>query len=473
MSELISNLVSVLGHAQVLTDCELMESYVVDQRRQYRGRPAVVVRPGTTEEVANVVRLAAAHGATLVPYGGNTSYCGGATADDTGTQVVVSLERMTRIREIDTDSLAIGLDAGVILADAQKAAEEAGMMLPLSLGSEGSARIGGVVSTNAGGLNALRYGVARDLVLGLEVVLPDGRILDRMLKLRKNNTGYDLRQLWIGAEGTLGIVTGVMLRLMPQPSQVVTAWIALHADTPMIPYLNHLRIAGGDLLTSFEIMRPGALSCVQSMRGGDIPVPVGEGGALLVEFSTASTVLDLEEIASAALEPLMENSGVADILLTTTGRQRDALWEIRESIPEAEKHCGGAVKHDISVPLSAIDVFLNEAEDLVRSTPGNGGLSVYGHAGDGNIHFNVLAPKGQDLPSFTEEVSGTLSQQIYDLADRLGGVFSAEHGVGRLKIPLLHRYGSPVALELMEAIKEALDPQGVMNPRSIIASGKS
>jgi len=212
---------------------------------------------------------------------------------------------------------------------------------------------------------------------------------------------------------------------------------------------------------------------VQSMRGGDIPVPVGEGGALLVEFSTASTVLDLEEIASAALEPLMENSGVADILLTTTGRQRDALWEIRESIPEAEKHCGGAVKHDISVPLSAIDAFLNEAEDLVRSTPGNGGISVYGHAGDGNIHFNVLAPKGQDLPSFTEEVSGTLSQQIYDLADRLGGVFSAEHGVGRLKIPLLHRYGSPVALELMGAIKEALDPEGVMNPRSIIASGKS
>lgn len=469
MSDLISALGASLSRVQMLTDPALVEGYMTDQRRQYHGRAAVVVRPGNAREVAEVVRLSAVHGATLVPFGGNTSYCGGATADDTGTQVVVSLERMTTIREIDPDSLAMALDAGVILADAQKAAEEVGLMLPISLGSEGSARVGGIVSTNAGGLSALRYGVARDLVLGLEVVLPDGRILDRMLKLRKNNSGYDLRQLWVGAEGTLGILTGLMLRLVHQPRQLVTAWIALHADAPVMPYLRHLRVEGADLLTSFEIMRPGALSCVSKMRGGEVPVSTGKGGALLVEFTTASTVLNLEELASTALAPLVEDPFVADILLTSTGRQRDALWEIRESIPEAEKYCGGAVKHDISVPLSAVDAFLNEAEALVKLTPGNGGLSVYGHAGDGNIHFNVLAPEGRDLSSFTEEMAETLSREIYDLAASMGGVFSAEHGVGRLKIPLLQRYSSPEALDMMAAVKGAIDPGGIMNPRSIIA----
>jgi len=467
MRDLLSKLAAVLGEAQVLSDPELMESYVVDQRRQYRGRPAVVVRPATTEQVAEVVYLANAHGVSLVPFAGNTSYCGGATADETGQQIVISLERMTRIREIDTDSLALSLDAGVILADAQKAAEAAGMMLPLSLGSEGSARIGGLISTNAGGLNALRYGVARDLVLGLEVVLPDGRILNRMLKLRKNNTGYDLRHLWIGAEGTLGIITGVVLRLAPQPRQVVTAWITLRADTPVIPYLNHLRAEGADLLTSFEIMRPGALSCVQDMRGGELPVAIGEGGALLVEFSTASSVLKLEEIVSAALEPLVENAGIDDIALANSNRQRETLWEIRESIPEAEKHCGGAVKHDISVPLSAIDTFLKQAEALVLAIPGNGGLSVYGHAGDGNIHFNVLAPRGRKLSEFTDQIAETLSKRIYDLAYDFGGVFSAEHGVGRLKIPLLKRYSPPEALDLMNAVRTAVDPDRLMNPRSL------
>jgi FAD/FMN-containing dehydrogenase len=468
MTDLLNGLAALLGAQHVLTDPGLTGRYMIDQRRQYHGSALAVVRPGNTEEVAAVMRLAALAGASVVPIAGNTSYCGGATVDETGTQIALSLERLNRIRDIDAAGWCMAMDAGVVLADAQAAAREAGLLLPLSLGSEGSCMVGGCVSTNAGGLTALRYGVTRDLVLGLEIVLPDGRILGQMLRLRKNNAGYDLRHLWIGTEGTLGIVTGVVMRLFPLPRQSTTAWIALRKGAALAPILRHLRVEAADLLTSFEILRPGALICAARLRGEALPVPVGAEGALLIELSTGSSMLDLEALAADVLAPLAEWPDIEELILTRSARQRNELWAIRETIPEAEVHCGGAVKHDISVPLSAVDRFLSEAEALVRAALPGAELSVYGHAGDGNIHFNVLSPQGTQLAEFSRRIAQGLSWQIYDLARDLGGTFSAEHGVGRLKRDLLKRYGEPTALDCMRRLRATLDPGAVCNPAAIV-----
>ena len=455
-----------LGASGVVTSPDLVERYIVDHRMLLRGTTPAVLRPASTAEMQHIVRLAARHGFGLVPQAGNTGYCGGATPDTSGRQLVVSLERMNRIREVDPLGHTLSADAGVILADAQAAALEHGLMLSLSLGSEGSCRLGGNVGTNAGGLSVLRYGMTRDLVLGLEVVLPNGDVLNDMSRLRKNNTGYDLKQNFIGSEGTLGIVTGVVLKLGPKPVVRATVWVELAANAPLATMLALTRRESADLVSSFEYITAPSIALVQGAQPGALKA--GPGGALLIEFASSSTRLPLDDLLAGTLEPMIEAGWVADALIAQNDRQRAAMWTLRESIPEGEKKAGGSVKHDISLPLGAVEPFLAAAAAAVRAYDERLCLSVYGHLGDGNLHYNVLVPPGRERLALTAEIEHDLSHRLYAIALGLGGTYSGEHGVARLKRDLLERYGDPVRLALMRRIKAAHDPQNLMNAGAVV-----
>lgn len=467
--DVLSTLLNMLGQAGVIIDPEVIAPYVVDHREVIRGRTPAVLRPRSVVEVQEIMRFATRHGFGIVPQGGNTGYCGGATPDETGRQLVVSLERMSRIRSIDPLGHTMAADAGVVLADAQSAAHSAGLFLPLSLGAEGSCRLGGNLGTNAGGLSVLRYGMTRDLVLGLEVVLPNGELLDDMRSLRKNNTGYDLKQNFIGAEGTLGVVTGLVLKLAPSVVHRATGWMQLAKRAPMAEMLAVIRRETADLVSSFEFIT--APSIVLGLGGSPAgALRAGSGGAILVELAASTTRISLDDLLSGALESLIEKGWIEDALLAQSERQRAEMWRLRESIPEGEKRAGGSVKHDISVPLSALGTFLERGvEAVARHDPGLK-LSVYGHVGDGNVHFNILVPTGRDRLEFTREIESGLSLGLYNLALSLGGTFSGEHGVGRSKRGLLERYASPSRLALMRKIKQAHDPSGLMNPGAVVDS---
>ncbi|MFG1424665.1 FAD-binding oxidoreductase [Roseixanthobacter glucoisosaccharinicivorans] len=459
---------ALLGEAGVMTAADFIAPYVVDHRQLIRGDTPAVLRPRTTEEVQGLVRLAAQLGFGLVPQGGNTSYVGGATPDQTGRQLVVSLERMNRIRAVDPLGFTLSADAGVILADAQRAAQEAGLMLPLSLGSEGSCRLGGNVGTNAGGLSVLRYGMTRDLVLGLEAVLPDGSLLGDMRALRKNNVGYDLKQMFIGGEGTLGIVTGVVLKLCPEQVLTATAWLQLAKGAPLPQMLAEVRRETADLISSFEFITANSVALVAALKPGEVNLTTGSGGAVLLEVSSSSRRVPLDEILMGTLEALMEKGWVEDALLAQSERQRADMWAVRETIPEGEKHAGGSVKHDISVPISALDAFLEQGGAAVAAYDPALMLSVYGHVGDGNIHYNIVVPQGEDRLAFTRKIEAGLAHDLYAIAAALGGSFSAEYGIGRLKRDLLERYGDPVRRALMGRVKSAFDPAGLMNAGAMV-----
>lgn len=459
---------AVLGEGGVLATADLTARYLVDQRALLRGETAAVLRPRTPEEVQAIVLLARQHGYGLVPQAGNTSYVGGATPDLSGRQLVVSLERMTRIREVDAAGFTLSADAGVILADAQAAADSRGLLLPLSLGAEGSCRLGGNLGTNAGGLNVLRYGMARDQVLGIEVVLPDGALFSDMRPLRKHNVGYDLKQLFIGGEGTLGIVTGVVLKLSPRPVAHATAWVQI-ADAAALPdMLGEVRRESCDLVSSFEFITRTSLDLVSAIGLGDTNLRTGTGGAVIIELSASSERVPLDEMMGAIIEAMMEKGWVEDAFLAQSGQQRLDMWRLRESIPEGEKHAGGSVKLDISVPLSRLWDFLREGEAVVRAHDPALRLSVYGHVGDGNIHYNILVPEGADRLAFTDAVNAGLAHELYALARSLGGDYSAEYGIGRLKRDLLERYSEPVRLDLMRRVKGALDPDNLMNAGAMV-----
>lgn len=459
---------TLLGDGGVIEAPDLTERYLTDQRALLRGRTAAVLRPRSTEDVQEIVRLARAHGFGLVPQAGNTSYVGGATPDLSGRQLVLSLERMTRIREVDALGFTLSADAGVILADAQAAAEAAGLLLPLSLGAEGSCRLGGNLGTNAGGLNVLRYGMARDQVLGIEAVLPDGSLFSDMRALRKHNVGYDLKQLFIGGEGTLGIVTGVVLKLSPRPAAHCTAWVQI-ADASALPeMLSEVRRESCDLVSSFEFITRTSLDLVTEVGLGVPNLRTGTGGAVIIELSASSERVPLEEMMGAIIEAMMEKGWVEDAFLAQSGQQRLDMWRVRESIPEGEKHAGGSVKLDISVPLSRLWDFLREGAAIVHAHDPALRLSVYGHVGDGNIHYNILVPEGADRLAFTDAVNAGLAHDLYALARSLGGDYSAEYGIGRLKRDLLERYSDAVRLDLMRRVKGALDPDNLMNAGAMV-----
>jgi FAD/FMN-containing dehydrogenase len=454
------------GALEAPTDAE---KYLTDFRGLYRGSALLVACPGDTAQAAEVLRICHDEGVGVVPHGGNTSYCGGATPDGSGGQLVLSLHRLNRIRAVDVANYSLVAEAGCVLADVQAAALAAGRHFPLSLGSEGSCQIGGNLSTNAGGLAAVRYGVARDLVLGLEVVLANGEVLHGLSRLRKDNTGYDLRDLFIGAEGTLGVITAASLKLFPVPRTVETAFVAVPGMQAAVDLLARLRETTGDCVTSFEYLPRIAVEFTTRHVPGIVD-PLGEAhpAYVLCEVSTARDDPQLRPLLEAALQQGLETGLVLDATLAQSIAQRQALWRLRESVPEAQRHEGASIKHDVSVPVSSLPAFLERASAAVARVAPRARLVAYGHVGDGNLHFNLSEPEGgRDRDAFVA-LQASINDAVHDCVREFEGSISAEHGIGRLKRDLLPRYKDPVALATMRALKRALDPKGILNPGKLL-----
>ncbi len=441
--------------------------YLTDCRDRYHGATLAVVKPATTDEVAAVVATCAQLGAAIVPQGGNTGMCGGATPDTSGTQIVVSLARMNRVRGVDKANATLTVEAGVPLAAAQKAAADAGLLLPLSLASEGSCTIGGNLSTNAGGTAVLRFGNARDLTLGLEVVLADGRIWNGLRGLRKDNSGYDLKQLFIGGEGTLGIVTAATLKLFPAPRTRVTALCAVASVAAAVDLLARQKAALGDRLTGFELMSGLALS-LSLKHHAAVPDPLpGHPWYVLIQADDSAADASLAAMAETALADAVADGTALDAVVAQSVDQAGKLWALRENISEAQRREGPNIKHDISLPVSAIPAFLAECDAALAKAFPESRLVVFGHLGDGNLHYNLSAPDGVAAATFLANADAA-NRIVYDLVARFGGSFSAEHGVGQLKRDELVRYKSAVEVDLMRAVKAALDPRNLMNPGKVL-----
>ena len=464
---LLATLKAIVGEANVLTSDTDVAPYVTDWRGRYRGSTRAVVRPSTTAEVAAVVRCCAEHEAPVVPQGGNTGLCGGATPREDGGDVVVSLSRLTRVRALDADNATLTVEAGVPLARVQQAADDAGLLFPLSLAAEGSCTIGGNLATNAGGTAVLRYGNARELVLGLEVVLADGRIWDGLKGLRKDNTGYDVKQLFLGSEGTLGIITAAVLKLFPKPRTSATALAALAGVDAAIALLGLLRQALGDRLTGFELIS-GECIALTRKHFPALPDPLpGYPWYALVQADDPAADSPLAAQMEAALAAAVEQHVAGDAAIAQSAAQAAELWALREHIPEAQRLEGPNIKHDISLPVSRIPAFLADAQVELGTAFRDVRYVVFGHLGDGNLHYNLSAPAGTAAAAFLGEAARA-NRIVYDLVARLGGSFSAEHGIGQMKRGELVRYKSAVEIELMQRIKRALDPDAQLNPGKVV-----
>ena len=460
---------SAVGDAGVITDENDKAPFLRDERGYYTGASPMIVRPATTGEVASVVSICNETRTPIVPQGGNTGLCGGATPYEHGGEVLMSLTRMNKVRDIDVLNYAITVEAGVILADVQKAADDVDRYFPLSLGGEGTARIGGNLSTNAGGTGVLRYGPARDLCLGLEAVLPDGRIWSGLTGLRKDNTGYDLKHLFIGAEGTLGIITAACLKLFPKPADIRTAFVAVRDQHAAVELLARARRITDDRVVTFEYMQREsiefALAHIADTRD---PMPTEYRHYVMMELAAGEAAASgLRDMMETVLGDSMEDGIVLDAVLAESGQQAADFWRIRETIPEAQKFEGASSKHDISVPVSGVADFLIEATaDIRRLIPGVRPCA-FGHVGDGNIHFNFSRPLDMTDDDF-KAMEPEIHKTVYDRTVAMGGSISAEHGIGRLRRGELEIYKSPVALDVMRAIKATLDPNGIMNPGKVL-----
>lgn len=464
---LLKTLIDIVGPKGWIDEPATLAPYLQEERGRFHGRCAAVVRPSNTEEVAAVVRACAEAGVAIVPQGGNTGLVGGGVPDG---GIVLSTARLNRIRGIDEANRTITAEAGVILADLQEAADAAGALFPLSLAAEGSCSIGGNLATNAGGIQVLRYGNARDLVLGLEVVLADGRIWDGLSALRKNNTGYDLKQLFLGSEGTLGIITAAVLKLFTKPKVSETALAALPSAEAAIELFGRCGDAVGDALTAFELMarRPVEM-CLKHIPGIADPFDAAHSWYALIRLTSPRRSDPLRESLEEVLAACFEAGIVEDAVIATSQSQADALWRLRESIPEAQKYEGGSIKNDVSVPVSLVPTFLAQAGAAVEHAMPGIRTVAFGHVGDGNIHFNLSQPEGADRQVFLEEWD-RLERVVSDIAHSLGGSFSAEHGIGRLKRGMMLRYKSDVEIEMMRALKSTLDPKAILNPGKVIPS---
>ncbi len=476
-NDLLSALRAAVGAQQVLTHEDPatdLSAYEQDWRRRHRGRALAVVRPGNTAEVAAVVRACAAAGVAMVPQGGNTGLVVGSVPDASGTQVLLSLQRMNRVRALDAANLTLTVDAGCILQTAQQAAEAAGLLLPLSLAAEGSCTIGGNLASNAGGTQVLRYGNAREQCLGLEVVTPQGEVWDGLIGLRKDNTGYDLRDLYIGSEGTLGIITGATLKLQPQPAARLTAWAAVPSIEAAVALLGLAQRQLGAGLTGFEAMSRFALSLVDK-HYPQLRVPLWQDHpwCVLLENSDSESEAHARERFEALLEAALEQGCVSDAIVAESLGQAHNLWHVRESISLAQSEEGLNIKHDISLPVSAIPRFCAETDALLAAEIPGVRLVNFGHLGDGNLHYNVQAPEGGDPAAFLREQESRINHIVFDSVRSHGGSISAEHGIGSLKAGTLPQYKHPVALALMRRIKAALDPQGLMNPGRVLIQDQS
>jgi FAD/FMN-containing dehydrogenase len=461
-------LADILSPDEILTDPADIEPFLTDHRNLYHGRALAVVVPRTLAQVSKVASFCNAHRIGVVPHGGNTGYCGGATPDDTADQIVISLRRLNRIRNVDPLNYSLVAEAGCILTDVQRAADDVERFFPLSLGSEGTCQIGGNLSTNAGGLSVLRYGMMRDLVLGLEVVLADGRIFSSLSALRKDNTGYDVKSLFLGAEGTLGIITAASIKLFPKIRSSATAFAAIRDVRSAVDLLARLREASGDRVSSFELIpRIGIELTTQHIPGVTDPLQKPYSWYVLCELTSARSAEPLETVMEEALASALEDGLVLDAALSRNERERAALWKIRETIPEAQRIDSASLKHDISVAITSLPEFVEQASAWVTANVPDGRLVVYGHVGDGNLHFNLNQTPGSDRDTFLAR-EPAIKRALHDLVREFGGSFSAEHGIGKLKVEELERYASPVELDLMRAIKHALDPNGVLNPGKVL-----
>ena len=465
---IIERLCAAAGPGGWSTDPDVIAPHLVEWRGLYRGRSPLLLRPADTAAVAAIVALCAETGTKLVPQGGNTGLVGGGVPFDGNDEVILSLGRMNRVRAVDALDDSMTVEAGCTLMAVQAAAEAADRLFPLRIASEGTCQIGGNLSTNAGGTAVLRYGNTRDLVLGLEVVLPDGRIWDGLRALRKDNTGYDLKQLFIGAEGTLGIITAAVLKLFPRPRDRQTAFVTIPNVMAAVELLAMARGRSGDAVTAFELMpRIGVEFVTRNVPNTTDPLAQAYDWYALLELSGGAASGDLRPMLEGLLEAGMEAGLVLDATLAESEAQAKAIWRLREELSDAQKPEGGSIKHDISVPVSKMPEFIERATRAALTIVPGARPVAFGHIGDGNVHFNLSQPPGADRAAFLDQWEA-VNEVVHDIAAGLGGSISAEHGIGRLKRAEIRRYKSPLELELMQRVKTALDPTGIMNPGKVL-----
>lgn len=455
---LIEELKTIVGPGAWKSDVADLRPHVTDWRGEVIGSTPLMVSPANTEEVSRIVRACSAAGIAIVPQGGNTGMCAAAVPDDSGTQILLSLSRMNKIRSIDSDNFSMEVEAGCILADIQDAARDADRYFPLSLGAEGSCQIGGNLSTNAGGVNVVRYGTARALVLGLEAVLADGTIVNSLRSLRKDTAGYDVKQLFIGSEGTLGIITAATIKLFPDPGETQTALVALRSSGDAVRLFAKLRSELADSIEAFELVSQRVFGFVEKhIPDTKVPFDVDYPWYVLIEIATGGA----QELLESALLDASDADLILDAIIAKNSIESEKFWRLRHSIAEAERQEGNSLKHDISVPISRMEEFLRRGDDLLAELAADSRLVAFGHVGDGNLHYNVLLPAGSDA-------GAAVTAAIYSLVVEFGGSFSAEHGVGQLKRQYLEEYRNPAEIELMRTLKKALDPQNILNPGKVI-----
>jgi FAD/FMN-containing dehydrogenase len=464
---LIDRFAAITGTRHALRDQDEIAPYLQDWRGAYHARSRLVLRPGCTSEVSDILKLAHETRTPIVPQGGNTGLVGGSVPDESGDAVVLSLSRMNAVRKLDAQGATMIAEAGVTVEAARNAAAGARLLFPLALASMGSCQIGGVLSTNAGGIAALAHGVARDLCLGLEVVLPGGAVINGLRVLKKDNRGYDLRNLFIGAEGTLGIITAASLRLAPKPAGCARAWVALQSPDDALGLLDLLRRLAGPGLTAFELCAARAVEFAVRHAGFTAPFSPPHPFLALIEVSSGRSEAEAEDMLSGALEQALEAGMIEDAVVARSGAQFEAFMALREAMSDAQKPEGASIKHDISVPVAALAQFVARAEPLVLQAAPGARVVCFGHMGDGNLHYNVSRPAEGDDAAFLLR-GPDISAAIHALVAELGGSFSAEHGIGRMKRDLLAATHDPASLALMRTLKAAIDPAGIMNPGKVL-----
>ena len=470
MNQILGELHQILEQKFILTADQDKAPYLTDWRKRYTGKALAVILPKTAQEVAKIVQLCAANQIAVVPQGGHTGFCGGATPDDSGKQIVLNLKRMNTIREIDVANQTITLEAGCILQAVQEKAAEQDFLFPLSLGAEGSCMIGGNLATNAGGTNVLRYGNTRDLCLGLEVVTAQGEIWNGLKGLRKDNTGYDLRDLFIGSEGTLGIITAAVMKLYPLPISQWTTLVAANSVTSTIALLNLFQKRATSLLTGFEMMTQESLALNEKhFPQMANPLKGNPPYTVLIELSDHESEAHVRQLLETILEEAFEAGLITDAVIANSLAQANTFWQMREHITLAQAQEGANLKHDITIPLSALESFIQDTDTLMRLKYPGVRIINFGHLGDGNLHYNIAPPLGVDPKAFNLANEKPIHELIYAQVERCQGSISAEHGVGQLKLDGLRAHKGEVAHDLMKTLKRALDPQNILNPHKVVS----
>ncbi|GGN47201.1 oxidoreductase [Novosphingobium indicum] len=461
---------AILGPRGLTRDAELVSPWLTDWRGRYTGKACAMASPASTEELAQLVKLCAAHGVPIVPQGGNSGMSGGATPDETGNAILLSMRRMNAIREIDVEARRVTCEAGVVLQTLHEAVEEKDLRFPLTLGGKGSATVGGLISTNAGGCQVLRHGSMRALVLGLEAVLPDGQVYSMLTPLKKDNRGFDLKQLLIGSEGTMGIVTAATLQLVPALADRVVIWAGLPSLGIARSLLLHCEDMAGDALEGFEVMPQACLDAVLThLPAARAPLEGRHAWHVLIEVvADSASAATLRERCETMMAEAFDKDLVDDAVLSTSETQAEAFWLLRESVAPAERERGPAVQHDISVPVEKMPDFVETTVPMLEAEwPGTEAVA-FGHLGDGNVHYHIIAPTVTDGPAWQKNEGKAISRRVHDLVTEWGGSISAEHGIGQVKRDELARLGDPVALSMLRAVKNALDPQGLLNPGKLV-----